>query len=108
MIPKSTCYKLVRNSDNTIIAEGSSKNMARLQRANPGTRVWLSGSAPAVGKTIAPNFNVDDRIAVCDNPRETGTIIKVLPGSQDGTLIHFRADSDNEVYVEFACNLRKA
>jgi hypothetical protein len=40
MIPKSTSYKLVK--DNVVIAEGSKKDMMKLMKKTPDTKVWLT------------------------------------------------------------------
>ena len=52
MIPKSIAYKLVRKSDNVIIAEGSKKEMLALMKKTPGTFLGLSSSQSRLGEVF--------------------------------------------------------
>jgi hypothetical protein len=52
MIPKSLLYKLVRKSDNVIIAEGSAKVIVSLRKRTPNTFVGVGSPASSIGKVF--------------------------------------------------------
>lgn len=68
-IPKSTLYKLVRKSDNVIIAEGSKKNISSMQKKTPGTFVGLTTSK--IGEKFGAGNNL---------PNAASFVGKGLPG----------------------------
>lgn len=57
MIPKSLIYKLVRKSDNKIIAEGNAKDIVRLRKHTPETFVGVGSPLTAIGQTFGNPSN---------------------------------------------------
>jgi hypothetical protein len=52
MIPKSLTYKLVLKSTGFVIAEGSKKEMEKLQKQTPNTRIWISKPTSTLGQYL--------------------------------------------------------
>ena len=50
MIPKSLIYKLVRKSDNIIIAEGNHKEIQKLQKVQTDCFIGIGSYLPSIGE----------------------------------------------------------
>lgn len=57
MIPKSLIYKLVRKTDNLIIAEGNAKEIIKLRKNTPGTFAGVGSPNSQIGQTFGNSSN---------------------------------------------------